>query len=64
MKPEIKIENGKVLISVSQTGDFNNDGQPSIKADLSVEIYAYELITEIAKKDLPLLELIIAQIKA
>lgn len=63
-KPAIKVENGIVSVSINQTGDFNNDGQPSVKASLSVEIMAYELITEIAKKDLPMLELIIAQIKS
>lgn len=63
-KPTIKLENGIVLVTVSQTGDFNNDGQPSVEADLTVKLHAYELVTEIAKKDLPMLELIIAQIKA
>lgn len=63
-KPTYKVEAGIVEVKVSQSADFDKDGKPSIEADLTVKLHAYELVTEIAKKDLPMLELVIAQIKA
>jgi len=59
-----KIENGVVTVELSKGYDGDKDGKESVKAKLVLEIQAYELVTEIAKKDLPMLEMVIAQIKA
>jgi hypothetical protein len=62
-KPVIKYEQGEVIITAEFIGDFDKDGKPSLKSENKLTISAYELVTEIAKKDIALLELILNQIK-
>lgn len=63
-KPAFKVENGIVSVEMSAGYDGDKDGKSSVKGSLSVEIDAYELVTEVAKKDMPMLELIMKQVKA
>ena len=67
MKPEIKYEAGilKVKALLEQVVDGDKDGKASLKLAITadLEIDAYEAVTEIAKKDLPLVEMILKTIK-
>lgn len=66
-KPTLSYENGilKVDAQFSQAVDGDADGKKSVTASatLAVEVDAYEAVTEIAKKDLPLVEMILKTIK-
>lgn len=66
-KPEFKVENGIVTVKVmlEQAFDKDVDGKKSatIKLGADIELDAYELVTEIAKKDYAFLELILKQVK-
>lgn len=63
-KPQIKFEGGKLHVSASHTVDTDGDGKPAGTVSVSAELDAAEVISEVAKKDLPWLEALIAQIKA
>lgn len=67
MKPEIKYEAGVVTASVklAHAVDADQDGKPSlaVSADVNVQLDAIEVISEIAKKDYPLVEAILKSIK-
>ncbi|MFN3453436.1 MAG: hypothetical protein ACK41T_00650 [Pseudobdellovibrio sp.] len=63
-KPEIKFQDGKLFVQAAIQGDFDNDQKPSVVLKTELEIDAYEAVTEIAKKDIAILEMIIKQIKA
>lgn len=67
MKPEIKMENGLLTVKAvfEQSIDKDADGKKSaaFKVDAAIELDAYELVTEIAKKDYALVELILKQVK-
>jgi hypothetical protein len=66
-KPELKYEAGILTVkaSVAQVVDADKDGKASLKvtADFLAEVDAVEVISEIAKKDYPLVEAILKSIK-
>jgi len=64
MKPEIKFEEGKLKVAAAYA--VNTDGDEKVAANIAVqvELDAAEIISEIAKKDYPWLEAILAGIKA
>lgn len=63
MKPGVKItEDKKIEIDLAGAYDGNEDGQPSVEAGVSVKLDAAELVQELAKKDLPWLNGIIASV--
>ena len=64
MKPEVKFEQGMLLVSAGYAVDADADGKPSAELALQAKLNAAEVVSEIAKKDLPWLEAILAQIKA
>jgi hypothetical protein len=53
MKPEMKYENGKLLVSASAGVDSDKDGQMAVKASISIEIDAMEAVGEMIKQDVP-----------
>lgn len=67
MKPELKYEAGVLTVktNVAKVVDADQDGKASLKvsADLAVEADAVEVVSEIAKKDYPLVEAILKSIK-
>jgi hypothetical protein len=64
MKPEIKFEDGLLKVNAAYVLDVDVDGKQSAKIAVQVELNPTEVISEIAKKDLPWLEAILAGIKA
>ena len=66
-KPVVSYEAGilKVKAQLSQTVDTDGDSKASLRLAVTadLEIDAYEAVTEIAKKDLPLVEMILKTIK-
>jgi len=63
MKPELKYEAGAIEISMSGGLDKDGDGKQSVSGKMEIKVELYELINEVSKKDMPLLEAMIAQIK-
>lgn len=63
-KPTFKVENGVISVTANLGYDGDKDTKNSVTGSVSLEIDAYELITEVAKKDIPFLEAIIKQVKA
>lgn len=62
-KPEVKFEAGNLLIKAGYSVDVDNDGVQSAYVGLDVKLNAAEVVSEIAKKDLPWLEALIATLK-
>ena len=63
MKPAVKFENGQLTLQASHKVDADNDGKTSAEISLEVKLDAAEVISEVAKKDLPWLQALIATIK-
>lgn len=63
VKPEVKFEQGKLLIKAEHAVDTDGDGKPSAEVSVGLKLDAAEVVSEIAKKDLPWLEALIAQLK-
>lgn len=61
-KPELKFKDGILTVTAATQADFDNDQKPSAKVAVTLEVDAYEAVTEIAKKDIAFLEAIIKQI--
>jgi len=53
MKPELKYENGKLVIKASIGVDNDHDGKSSLAVGLQVEVDAVEAIGEIMKDEVP-----------
>ncbi len=62
-KPELKIEAGVLTVKLAQNVDLNADGQSSGSINVELKVDLAEVIQEIAKKDMPLLNVILAQLK-
>ncbi len=62
-KPEISMENGMLLVKAGIAIDSDKDGVAAGKVQLAVELNAAEVVAEIAKKDMPLVEMILKQVK-
>lgn len=62
-KPEIKIADGKLLVKASHSVDADADGKAagSIAVELSLDLV--EVLSEVVKKDMPLVEAILKQLK-
>lgn len=67
MKPELKYEEGVLTVeaNLSTQVDADKDGKPSVvvSAPIALKIDAAEAVTEIAKKDMPLIESILKNLK-
>jgi hypothetical protein len=63
MEKPYKIEQGIVTVELEGKYDGDKDGKQSVKGKIVLEIDAYEMVTEIAKKDYPMVELILKQLK-
>lgn len=65
-KPQIEIENGKVVITAELDKKADNDGDGAPAAEIEVtakaKIDLYELINEISKKDSALLAAVLSQL--
>jgi hypothetical protein len=62
-KPEIKFEDGKLILKAGYAIDADQDQKAAAKIDLVVELDPAEIVSEIAKKDLGWLDALIAKIK-
>jgi len=62
-KPQWSVEDGILKVKAHYAHDGDSDGRHSAKAGLEVELDLYEVITEVAKKDVPWLEALLAQLK-
>ena len=63
-KPQIKVEDGKVILGGVGSYDGNEDGKASLEMDVAMKIDAAELILELAKVDLPWLNSLVASAAA
>jgi len=64
MKLEYKMEKGLVEVTMQNASvDLDKDGKPSVTAEIKVNVSVYELINEVAKKDIPFIESVLAQVK-
>jgi hypothetical protein len=52
-KPEMKYEDGKLVVDASAQVDADKDGKPSVSASVKIEIDAMEAVSEIIKKEVP-----------
>lgn len=62
--PVVKFEAGKLLIKAGASIDTDKDTKAAAKVSIDIELDPAEVISEIAKKDMPLLETILKQVKA
>jgi hypothetical protein len=63
-KPSFKIENGQLVVDASIAIDSDKDGKVAGEASLSLKLNLAEVLNEVVKKDMPLIEAILSQIKA
>jgi len=56
MKPTMELKEGKLHIEATTQVDTDKDGVAAIEAGIVIKADVYEVLTEIAKKDLPLLK--------
>lgn len=64
MSQKIEMKDGKVHVTLQTGLDKDKDGNMSLEADMVLKLNPAELINEIAKKDMALLEAILKQVKA
>jgi len=62
-KPEVKFEAGQLVIKAGYSVDADKDGIDSAYVGLDIKLSAAEVISEVAKKDLPWLEALLATLK-
>lgn len=53
MKPEMKYEDGKLVVKAQAGVDTDKDGQQALSASIVVEIDAMEAVSEIVKNEVP-----------
>lgn len=63
MISKVNFEKGKLEIAATQSVDTDHDGKSAAEVSILVKLDAAEVVSEIAKKDLPWLEALISQIK-
>lgn len=63
MKPQITFEAGKLNIQVAHVIDTDGDGKAAAEIAVQAKLDAAEVISEIAKKDMPWLENLLASLK-
>lgn len=63
VKPEVTFVKGILEVKAAAQVDTDADGKPSLKLGLDLELDAAEIVSEIAKKDLPWLEALVSQLK-
>ena len=61
-KPELKFEDGKLKIKMEAGLDGDKDGKMAVMGSIMLDIDPVEAVTEIAKKDLPWLQALVAQL--
>ncbi len=62
-KPVMEFKDGQLHVSASHVVDAVADGKASASINVSVVLNPAEVISEIAKKDMALLEALLAQVK-
>ena len=62
-KPEIKIEAGKLVAKIAHSVDADADGKVAGTVAAEITLDLAEVVNEIVKKEMPLVEAILKQVK-